>query len=376
LEPGNGEETGMNKPVVMSKPVVVYTDPAWAITNDGSSDISRATIEQDIFRDRAVLKIAKASDGKYSKSGPAFAETVRGADAIAIYRQQVTRELLEIAGPSLKVVARQGVGFDNLNPSLLKQNGIVGFNVPDYCVDEVAAHTLALTLAWERGVIGQHVGLVGGRFNIYEGGAPRRLRDCVAGIVGFGRIGRVVAARLRDFYGRVLAYDPYVERDLMIAHGVTKVDFKRLLETSDLISLHCLLNEETTGIIGDEAFASMKPSALLVNAARGALIDRRALRDALARGAIAGAAIDVFTPEDPNEDEVYRDILRMKNVVVTSHRAFLSVEAEASQRRRVAEGILAVLEEGRVPTVGHLTEGASFRWEAAIGSPVADAVRL
>jgi D-3-phosphoglycerate dehydrogenase len=366
----------MNKPVAMSKPVVVYTDPAWAITSDGGSDISRASIEHDIFRDRAVLKIAKASDGKYSKSGPAFAETVRGADAIAIYRQQVTCELLEIAGPRLKVVARQGVGFDNLNPSLLKQNGIVGFNVPDYCVDEVAAHTLALTLAWERGVIGQHVGLVGGRFNIYEGGAPRRLRDCVAGIIGFGRIGRVVAARLRDFYGRVLAYDPYVERDLMIAHGVTKVDFKTLLETSDLISLHCLLNEETTGIIGDEAFASMKPSALLVNAARGALIDRRALRDALARGAIAGAAIDVFTPEDPNEDEVYRDILRMKNVVVTSHRAFLSVEAEASQRRRVAEGILAVLEEGRVPTVGHLTEGANFRWEAAIGGPVADAARF
>ena len=131
----------MNKPVVMSKPVVVYTDPAWAITSDGSSDISRATIEHDIFRDRAVLKIAKASAGKYSKSGSAFAEAVRGADAIAIYRQQVTRELLEIAGPSLKVVARQGVGFDNLNPSLLKQNGIVGFNVPDYCVDEAVSYT-------------------------------------------------------------------------------------------------------------------------------------------------------------------------------------------------------------------------------------------
>src|SRR5580704_1110749 len=118
----------MNKPVVMSKPVVVYTDPAWAITGDGSSDISRATIEHDVFRDRAVLKIAKASGGKYPASGQAFTEAVRGADAIAIYRQRVTQELLDIAGPRLKVVARQGVGFDNLNPPLLKQNGIVGFN--------------------------------------------------------------------------------------------------------------------------------------------------------------------------------------------------------------------------------------------------------
>jgi phosphoglycerate dehydrogenase-like enzyme len=234
---------------------------------------------------------------------------------------------------------------------------------------------MALCLAWERRIVDQHIGLTGGRFNIYEGGVPRRLRDRVAGIVGFGRIGRVVAARLRDFYGRVLVYDPYVEQDLMIAHGVTKVDFKTLLGTSDLISLHCLLNDETTGIIGDEAFALMRPSAVLVNAARGALIDRRALRDALARRAIAGAAIDVFTPEDPNEDEVYRDILRMKNVVLTSHRAFLSIEAEASQRRRVAEGILAVLEEGRVPTVGHLTDGASFRWKPEVGSAAAEAAR-
>lgn len=364
----------MNKAAGLNKPVVVYTDPAWAITPDGSSDIARATIEHDIFGHYAILKIPKASEGKYPNDGRELAEAVRGADAIAIYRRQVTRELLEIAGPRLKVVARQGVGFDNLNPALLKQNGIVGFNIPDYCVDEVAAHTLALCLAWERRLVDQHVGLVGGRFNIYQGGVPRRLRDHVAGIVGFGRIGRVVATRLRDFYGRVQVYDPYVEQDLMIAHGVTKVDFKTLLTTSDLISLHCLLNDETTGIIGSDAFASMKPSTVLVNAARGALVDRHALRAALASGAIAGAAIDVFTPEDPNEDEVYRDILRMKNIVVTSHRAFLSVEAEASQRRRVAEGILAVLKEGRVPTVGHLTEGASFRWKPAAGTPAPELI--
>src|SRR5215510_3632871 len=265
----------------MSKPIVVYTDPAWAITDDGSSDVATANIEREIFQDRLTFKIGQARAGKYRKGGRELGDLVRGADAIAIYRVQITRELLEAAGPRLKVVARQGVGFDNLNPALLEQLGIVGFNIPDYCVDEVATHTLALCLALERRLIVQHRQLTAGRFDIYGGGIPRRLHNCVAGMIGFGRIGRVVAARLRDFYGSVQAYDPYVEQDLMVAHGVKKVDFETLLRTSDLISLHCVLSDETAGIMDQSALSLMKPSAFLVNAARGALVERRALRAAL-----------------------------------------------------------------------------------------------
>jgi phosphoglycerate dehydrogenase-like enzyme len=219
----------------------------------------------------------------------------------------------------------------------------------------VAAHTLALLLALERGVVAQHNRLAGGDFNIYVGGIPRRLRSCTAGILGLGRIGRAVAARLRMFYGRVIAFDPYVAADLMDAHGVDKVDFARLLAESDALTLHCPLSDETRRILNADAFARMKTGALVINAARGDLIDPQALLEALTGGPLAGAGIDVFFPEDPHRDRWYAQVVRMPNVVVTSHRAFLSRESEISQRRRAAESVRRALETGCPPHVGLLT---------------------
>ena len=345
----------------MDKPLVVYTDPAWAVGQDGRTDRSRASIEARHFGGLVDLRLAEAEGGRFPLDGSSLEALVEGADAIAIYRATVTSGLLDRAGPNLKVVARQGVGFDNLRPDLLSERGIIGFNIPDYCVDEVAAHTTALTLALERHMIPQHNALSHGHFNIYHGGFPRRLRSRTAGIVGFGRIGRVVASRLSHFYHAVQAFDPYVEGDLMVAHGVGKVDLPTLLATSDVVLLHCLLSDETREMMDAEAFARMKRSAILVNAARGALVNSRALAEALLAGEIAGAALDVFSPEDPNEDPHYRKLLELSNVVLTSHRAFLSAEAEASQRRRVSSGILRVLQTGEPPAVGHLTENTN-RW--------------
>lgn len=337
------------------RPLVVYTDPAWALTAAGTSDPARAGLEREIFGDAVRLEIAPARGGRYP-SGPELAEFARGADALAIYRTAITPELLDALGGSLAVVARQGVGYDNLAPELLRARGIIGFNVPDYCVDEVAAHTLALILALERGLLPQHRTLTGGRFDIYAGGVPRRLSRATAGIVGFGRIGRAVAARLRLFYGRVLAADPYVDADLMAAHGVEKRELAELLAQSDVVTLHCALDPQTRGLIGRDALARMKPDAFLVNAARGGLVDPAALHRALGGGALAGAALDVFVPEDPTGDETYRAVLALPNVLVTSHRAFLSREAETSQRRRVAQGILRALTTGLPPITGNLTE--------------------
>jgi phosphoglycerate dehydrogenase-like enzyme len=201
----------------MEKFVVVYTDPAWARTRDGGSDPKRASIEREIFGDCCEIRIATAQSGRYPTDGPGLSELVRGADALVIYRVEISPALLADAGNQLKVVARQGVGFDNLHPQLLRARGIVGFNVPDYCVDEVTAHTVGLILALERGIVVQHAALASGRFDVYHGGVPRRLRALTAGVVGFGRIGRVVAARLRNFYGRVVACDPLVEADQVVA---------------------------------------------------------------------------------------------------------------------------------------------------------------
>lgn len=346
----------------MRRPVVTYVDPPWAFGPGGEVDPSRATYEREAFGDQVELRIGPAVDRRYVQEGGEFAAAVRGADALVIHRCSVTPGLLEAAGGGLKVVGRLGVGFDNLHPELLAARGIVGFNVPDYCIDEVSTHALALLLAVERRLIPQHQSLAGGRFDIYVGGTPRRLREHVAGVVGFGRIGRVVATRLRTFYDRVLAFDPYVEADVMAAHGARKAGFEELLEGADAVLLHCLLSAETEGMMDAAAFSRMRPGAVLVNTARGALIAPKALHEALVSGRLGGAGMDVFSPEDPHRDEWYGRVVRLPNVVVTSHRAYLSREAEASQRRRTAGSIVEILRTGRPPASGHLTEGVRIAW--------------
>jgi len=349
-------------------PTVVYTDPAWAVVDGTRVDPATAVVENEVYGDALSLRIGPYADGRYRPESPALRELVSGAAALAVYRAQVTPELLDAAGPRLRVVARQGVGTDNLNAPLLGERGIIGFNVPDYCVDEVAAHTLAMILAWERGLVAQHNDLADGRFDIYHGRTPRRLAGRTAGIIGLGRIGKAVAARLRLFYERVIAVDPFVHADHMIGYGVRKVELPELLAESDVVMLHCPLNPDTRGLIDADALRRMRTDALLVNTARGALVDAEALAHALDRDAIGGAALDVFVPEDPGAGEFYRRILKLPNVLVSSHRAFLSEESELSSRRRVAEGVRHVLETGTPPATGHVpgsaTSGSAFTVEA------------
>lgn len=333
-------------------PTVLYTDPPWALTPDGRSDPDRAVIEREIFGNYANVVINSAVNGKYALDGEAFHKRLSTAHALAICRFQITNEAIAGAMAGLKVVARQGVGVDNLNAGLLAEHGIVGFNIPDYCVDEVATQTCALALTLERQIVPQHLGLIGGSFDVYRGGIPRRLKNCTAGIIGLGRIGLSVAQRLQSFYGRVVAVDPAVSEDFMAAHGVEKASLEDLFAVSDAVFVHCALTPDTRHLI-DEAILSLpNRQPYLVNAARGAIIDPAALSRALDDGRIAGCGIDVFQPENPHECPDWRAVLATGRVVVSSHRAFLSVEAEESQRRRAAEGILDVLVRGSVPAVG------------------------
>lgn len=340
--------------------VIVYTDPGWALDAGGRLDPARATIEREVYGDRYSLRFGPVDRGRFA-NGPALHPLVRGAAGLSITRCQITGELLDAAGESLRVVCRAGVGFDNLAPELLRRRGIVGFNIPDYCVEEVATHTVAMILAFERGLVPQHQALAGGRFDVYAGGVPRRLSTLTAGIIGFGRIGRAVALRLRSIAGRMLATDPYVAADLMAAYGVERMPLDDLLAQSDIVTLHAPLDDSTANMIDAAALAKMKRGALLVNAARGKLVDARALHDALVRGDLGGAAIDVFSPENPHDGEESARLVRLPNVLVTSHRAFLSASAEASQRRRAAEGIRQVLETGIAPATGNLTAGITPR---------------
>ena len=339
----------------MPKPVVVYTDLPWAIGSNGQVDPGRAAVERHVYGDQVELRFAPARDGRYQLDSPEFFELLHDADGLVIHRCQITEDILTACGPNLKVVGRQGVGYENLAPELLRQHAIIGFNVPDYCIDEVATHALALTLALERGLVIQHNTLAAGRFDIYAGGKPRRLQNCVAGIIGFGRIGRVVCSRLKMFCREVIACDPYVDRDVMQAYGARRVDQQTLLEQADIVSLHCLLSPETRGLLDATALAQMKPSALLINTARGALVESEALFRALADQRIAGAGLDFFSPENPHDNPWNQKIVQLPNVIATSHRGFYSDEGEQSQRRRTSEAMLHVLTTGKPPSVGEIT---------------------
>lgn len=333
--------------------VVVYTDPAWLVEQgelriDNFDHVERTVIQH------AQLRVGPFKAGRFAPALDALRDIVSGARVLVVYRCEVSAGLLDAAGGGLRAVIRQGVGVDNLNAPLLAERGIAGFNVPDYCVDEVATHTSALALCLERGLIVQHNTLAAGRFDIYAGGTPRRVSTRTLGIIGFGRIGRAVARKLGIQYGRVLVFDPYIGRDLAEGYGAHAVDsLEALLAESHLVTLHCPLTAETDGLIGARALSAMRRDAYLVNAARGRLVQPAPLVEALRERRIAGAALDVFSPENPHDDPVWQTLLADPRVVVTSHRAFLSADAERSSRVRVAELVRDVL-AGALPQIGRV----------------------
>jgi len=333
---------------------VVYTDPPWALTGTGQPDPARADLERSILGSGITVELGPF-DNRYVLTGEEFHQAVAGADALVVCRAQVNRELTNALAPHCKVIARSGVGVDNLNAELLREVGIYGFNIPDYCGDEVSTHTVALLLALERGICVQDRLVRADQWGVHRGGIPRRVSRRNVGIVGFGRIGRASARKLQPFYHNVFAYDPAVPDDLMASHGVVAVDsLADLFGAVDAVVVHAALTPETVDLIDATALAAARAGCLLVNTARGRLVDTAAVLDALDTGQLGGFASDVFSPEDPNTSPLARKLLDRDDVVVSSHRAFLSTESELSVRRRVAAGVRAVLRDGTPPPEGRV----------------------
>ncbi|MFH8982806.1 C-terminal binding protein [Streptomyces varsoviensis] len=336
-------------------PVVVYTDPAWAVGPEGAVDASRADIEHGVYGAEIDMRFGPYRDGAFDVSGKEFLRTLEGADAVAVYRARITQEVIDVLKPTCRVVARQGVGVDNLNAELLAANGILGFNVPDYCVDEVSSHTVAMLLALERGLIVQDRLVKDGKWNIHGGGVPPRTADRRVGVIGFGRIGRATARKLQPFYGQVLAHDPYVHADLMRGYGVhPRPSLAGLLADAHAVVVHAPLDATTRNMLNDDTLEALTPGALLVNTARGALVEPEAVLERLRDGRLGGYAADVFAPENPCDHPVNKEILTFPNTVVSSHRAFLSDAAEHSQRLRLAQEVRRVLVSGEPPLFGRL----------------------
>ena len=222
-------------------------------------------------------------------------EECAAADALIPAYVPLTARVLD-ALPSCRIIAFMATGFNSVDMAAATERGIVVTNVPDYCTAEVADHALGFLLDLGRNISRLHDSVLAGAWDYEACGKPGRIGDQSLGIIGLGRIGSAVARRAAGFGLAVKASDPYVDEATMNALGVQKASLDEVL-ACDYVSLHCALNDETRGIIGAGALARMKPGAFLVNTARGTCVDTQALTAALQAGAIAGAALDVVSPE-------------------------------------------------------------------------------
>lgn len=264
------------------------------------------------------------------------------APAILDTMYHVGRALFERL-PELRVVVRGGVGFDNIDVDAATDAGVVVCNVRDYGTDEVANHAFAMLLALNRKLVPLDRAARAGR----RGPAPElmphtgRFAGETLGLVSFGMIARAVARRARGFDMRVLAFDPYMDQDAASALGVEAASLDEVLRRSDYVSVHTPLSTGTRGMIGARELALMKPGAYLVVTSRGGIVDEDALADALGKGRLAGAGLDVWDREPPATDH---PLLGLDNVIASGHYAWYSEVAVVALRRGFAEAAADVLD--------------------------------
>jgi len=262
-----------------------------------------------------------------------------GADALMVTVQEVTGAVLA-AMPACKIVARVGTGLDSIDLDEAARRGIQVTYVADYSVDEVSTHAIALLLACARR-IPQYLDLVrSGQWNSVGAGTIRRLSEQTLGVAGFGRIGQATAAKGRGLGLRVLVCDPYRPGEDIRASGCEPACWDRLLAESDFISLHVPLTPDSERLINADALRAMKPTAVLINTARGGLVDVAALAAAIRGGEIAGAALDVLATEPPSADS---PLLGDPRVLITPHGAWYSLQAQRDVVVRACEDVQRVL---------------------------------
>lgn len=308
-----------------------------AVTDSPSGD--DLTIERSVLAGMRVEKISW-------KDRHSLAHAVREADAILCMHAPLDEHVIRSLS-RCKVIARFGTGLDNINLQAAQSANILVAGVPDYCTEEVANHTLALLLAWNRKIIHAHGFVLEKRWNERKlttgnwGCEPiYRLSQQTLGLLGFGRIGRTVAERARAFGIKVLANTRHPERAQIEATGVELTGREDLLRRSDYVSLHLPLTDESRQVMNAETIGMMKPGAVLINTSRGGLVDEEALAGALRSGHLGGALLDVFKTAPLPVDHPFR---QLKNVILTPHIGFYSEDALLDLRRLAAEAVRARL---------------------------------
>ena len=274
-------------------------------------------------------------------------EAARQCDALMVTIQPVRAELIH-GLERCRLICRVGTGLDAIDIGAATERGIWVTYAPDYSIDEVSTHAIALVMAQARGLPGLLGATRQGIWNSEAGGILYRFGDQTLGVIGCGRIGQATAAKGRGLGLEVLVYDPYVDAAAMEKLGVQVVDLETVLRKSDYISLHSPLTDETRHLINAETLAMMKPTAYLVNAARGALVDEDALLAAVQGGQIAGAALDVLNVEPVAPDHPF---LEEERILLTPHAGWYSEESKIDVRVQGAKEVVRVLrgERPRAP---------------------------
>jgi D-3-phosphoglycerate dehydrogenase len=301
----------------MGKKVLV-TDYAWP-------DLD---IERDILA-KVGVELVVAPDGEEDT----LVRLAEGCVGILTCWAQTTEKVIAAALPDLKVVVRYGVGLDNIAIPFASRNGIPVANVPDYCFVDVAEHTMALMLSLARKVTPFDRSVRSGSWSIKDRLPLNRLTGRTLGLIGFGQIPMEVIPRAKAFGMRVIAHSRSLTDERAAAFGVECVSFDALIETSDIISVHTPLTNETNGMINADVLSRMKPTAFLINTSRGDVVVESDLLAALRANEIAGAALDVRIQEPPADGD---ELFHLENIIHTPHAAFYSAESLAELQEKAA----------------------------------------
>ena len=305
------------------RPRVAVTDSVFPNLDPAHKVLSQVDAELQLAAEstpEAILAVARDADAvltTYAKMPAAVVE-------------QLTR---------CRIIARFGIGVDNVDIPTATKRGIIVTRVPDYCLDEVSDHAMALLLALARKIPSSNARTHAGRWEMKAVTPIHRLRGTVLGLVAFGQIPQLMAPKAKAFGLRVVTYDPNVSGEVLARAGVERVDFDELLKISDYVSIHTPLLPATRHLFNAEAFGRMKPTAYLINTARGPIVDEVALAQALDQKQIAGAALDVMEQEPP----VASPLFGRDNVILTPHTSFYSEESLVDLQTKAAEEVLRVL---------------------------------
>lgn len=323
--------------IANSRPVPASARPTIVV-----SDVIDATARAELAREADVIDV----DGT---NIPALRQAIAGADGLVVRSETVVDEALIQAAPSLRVIARAGVGVDNIDVPAATRAGVLVLNAPGSNSVSAAEHTISMMLALARQLTDANSSMHSGKwerkkFRIFD------LKGKTVGIVGLGRVGSVVARRLAAFETDIVAYDPYVHPERFNELGVEAVSFHDLLARSDIVTFHCPLTDETRHMIDRETVRLAKPGAVIINCARGGVVDDTALVEALRSGHLRGVGVDVF----PHEPVDHSELAGLPNVVLTPHIGGSSAEAQAAVGDIISRTTLAALRGESVPNAVNL----------------------